>query len=448
MATLNTRIVKNNVAKETTFEGAKAVTFNEKKQLERAVLSTLLWENTFYENGVAIADRISNLVKTNKVEDVIEVALNAKFMAKLRHIPLFVIRELFRRKEARLAAGTVLSELITRPDDATEFLAMWWKDNKDEPLAKQAKKALAESLSKFDVYQLQKYKKENSSVSLRDVFRLVHPKPKTKEQADMWGKVVNQSVGTADTWETALSAGANKKETFERLSSEKKLGGLALLRNLRNMKQSGMDIGEIKKLILSIKTDKLFPTQLISAYRHNIEFAKELETLFLQLFTNRPRVKGSTAVLVDISGSMVGAKVSSKSEIDRLDAATGLAAIAREMFEDIDVFSFDTSCRQIPATRGFSLMEAIKRSGGGGTNIGLAIEKALSTRKYDRIIVITDEQSSDTVSELPFGTKGYMMNVAQYQNGVGYGNCWTRIDGWSDNVLDYIIEYEKFSQQD
>lgn len=442
MATLNTRANARSTTGAVTYNGAPAVTFNNKKMLERAVLSTLLWEDTFYESGVDIAQRIGELVKLNTVEDVIDVALRGKYMGKLRHVPLFVIRELFRRKEARLAAGTVLSELVTRPDDATEFLAMWWKTNKDEPLAKQAKVGLSNGLAKFDLYQLQKYKKNNAQIGLRDVFRLVHPKPKTAEQAAMWGALVKDEIGVADTWETALSAGADKKETFERLTRENKLGGLAVLRNLRNMKQAGMDMGEIKQAILKVKTDKLWPTQLISAYRHNPEFAKELETLFLNLFANREKFKGSTAVLVDISGSMDTA-LAAKGEVNRIDAAAGLAAIAREMFEDVDVYAFHDTCKEVANLRGFGMIDKINAMPRGGTNIGAAVRYATAKRKYDRVVIFTDEQSSDRV-DLPKDTKGYMMNVAAYRNGIGYGD-WVRIDGWSDNVLDYIVEYEKFS---
>jgi hypothetical protein len=57
--------------------------------------------------------------------------------------------------------------------------------------------------------------------------------------------------------------------------------------------------------------------------------------------------------------------------------------------------------------------------------------------RLDRLIVVTDEQSHDPVPQL----KGYMINVASNQNGVGYGQ-WVHIDGWSDKVLDYIVKYE------
>jgi hypothetical protein len=60
--------------------------------------------------------------------------------------------------------------------------------------------------------------------------------------------------------------------------------------------------------------------------------------------------------------------------------------------------------------------------------------------RYDRIIVITDEQAHDSVPE-PKG-HGYVINVASYRNGVGYGS-WLHIDGWSEAVIDYISSFEE-----
>ena len=60
--------------------------------------------------------------------------------------------------------------------------------------------------------------------------------------------------------------------------------------------------------------------------------------------------------------------------------------------------------------------------------------------KFDRIVVVTDEQSHDRVPA-PKG-KGYMINVASAKNGVGYGS-WAHIDGWSEAVVEYIRELER-----
>ena len=38
--------------------------------------------------------------------------------------------------------------------------------------------------------------------------------------------------------------------------------------------------------------------------------------------------------------------------------------------------------------------------------------------------------------------RGYMVNVASNQNGVGFGD-WVRITGWSEAVVSYIHELEK-----
>ena len=47
-------------------------------------------------------------------------------------------------------------------------------------------------------------------------------------------RLIEGELKTPDTWEVALSSGADKKQAWERLLREKKLGGLALLRNLRS----------------------------------------------------------------------------------------------------------------------------------------------------------------------------------------------------------------------
>jgi len=38
-------------------------------------------------------------------------------------------------------------------------------------------------------------------------------------------------------------------------------------------------------------------------------------------------------------------------------------------------------------------------------------------------------------------SKAYMINVATYQHGVGYGP-WNRIDGFSEAILEYILQLE------
>ena len=71
-------------------------------------------------------------------------------------------------------------------------------------------------------------------------------------------------------------------------------------------------------------------------------------------------------------------------------------------------------------------------------------EVARESGAYDRLVVITDEQAHDAVPG-PRG-RGYMINVASNRNGVGYDK-WTHIDGFSEAVVDYIVELERAAVQ-
>ena len=144
-------------------------------------------------------------------------------------------------------------------------------------------------------------------------------------------------------------------------------------------------------------------------------------------------------MLVDVSGSMT-APLSKRSEMQRTDAAYGLAVLVREIAGKVGVYSFSDRVVEVPTRRGFALRDAIEASQPhNGTLLGNAVERLNKDERYDRLIVITDEQAHDTVPQ-PKG-KGYVINVASYKNGVGYGK-WTHIDGWSESVIEYIRALE------
>jgi predicted metal-dependent peptidase len=151
-----------------------------------------------------------------------------------------------------------------------------------------------------------------------------------------------------------------------------------------------------------------------------------------------PPLPGRTVVLVDVSGSMTDT-LSAKSDLTRMDAAATLASIVPG---DVRVFTFSSALVECPPYKGMAGVEFIKNSQEHtSTALGSAVDLINRNVPHDRMIVITDEQSADSV-EPPACLNGYMINVASYQNRVGYGN-WTRIDGFSENVLRWIAEHEK-----
>ena len=330
-----------------------------------------------------------------------------------------------------------LEHVIQRADELAEFVAIYWKDGR-APLSAQVKKGLAAAFPKFDEYQLAKYDR-GGPIKLRDVLFLSHAKPRDAAQASVWKKLVWGRLAGPDTWEVALSSGADKREAWERLLREQKLGALALLRNLRNMREAGVDESFVLPALGAMSTSRVLPFRFLAAARYAPQWEEALEHAMLKSLADQPKLGGRTIVLVDVSGSMT-APLSRRSEMQRTDAAYGLAVLVREICEKVAVYSFSDRVVEIPARRGFALRDAIDASQPhSGTSLGNALELLNKNERYNRLIVITDEQAHDRVPA-PKGN-GYVINVASYQNGVGYGK-WTHIDGWSDSVVEYIRTLE------
>lgn len=431
-----------------THEGAPSVRVAPIDALRRSVLSYLLWEDNFYENGVSIADRIAKLVDQCDKHDVLQLAIQARNDMHLRHVPLMLIRTLLQSlNEDKLYAGdevgNTLVEIIQRPDEMGEFLTLYWGNSdrqasKHRSLPKQVKRGLGMAFRKFDEYQLAKYNRPDG-IKLKDVLFMVHAKPKDNAQAEMWKRLVDGKLSTPDTWEVALSGGANKCETFVRLLTENKLGYMALLRNLRNMFDAGVPRTLVEHALKrGAEKSKALPFRFIAAARAVPAWEQMLDEAMQLSMGGMERMSGRNIVLVDVSGSMRD-KLSSKSDITRQDAANALAALIRGICDDAIVYSFSDNAKLVPARTGMALMDAINASQRhNGTYLGQAIQQIHQRElTYDRIIVITDEQSADAIGSPQGRGKGYIVNVAPYQNGIQNGT-WTRINGFSEAVLRYI----------
>jgi hypothetical protein len=419
--------------------------------LRRSVLSCMLWEDEFYEDGVQIAGRIRELVPRVEAAKVAALAVEARERMKLRHVPLLLVREMARHATHRGLVSETLTRVIQRADELAEFVAIYWAGGK-QPLSAQVKKGLAAAFGKFDEYALAKYDRANV-VRLRDVLFLSHARPNDATQAELWKRLAQNGLTTPDTWEVALSAvgrnGECKREAWERLLAEHKLGALAVLRNLRNMREAGVNEELVASALTVLKTDRVLPFRFLAAARHAPQWESALEQAMFRAVAGRDmRLAGHTVLLVDVSGSMES-PIARQSEMRRADAACGLAILLREIAEKVSIYTFSESARLVPARRGMALRDAIDKSQPhAGTYLGLALRHVEEDCRagYDRLVVITDEQSHDQV-RAPLGRnqkrgRGYVINVTSNRNGVGYGE-WTHIDGWSEAVVDYIAELER-----
>jgi hypothetical protein len=425
-----------------TFEGAPGfVGLKPIDLLRRSVLSCLLWEDEFYESGESIADRIRKYAGLVSTEELAALAVEARSVHHLRRVPLLMLVELAKR------GGPIVGETITktlqRADEPAEFLALYWKDGK-RPLSKQVKIGLAGALRKFNAYQLAKYNRDGK-VKLRDVLFLTHAKPADEAQALLWKQLAQNELPSPDTWEVELSAGKGKQETFTRLLQEKKLGYLALLRNLRNMTQAGVDESLVSEALLAREgAQRVLPFRYIAAARACPMLEPAIDGALMASLSEARALPGRTIVLVDVSGSM-GSQLSGKSDLTRMDAAAALAVLIQG---DLRIFTFSNQVVEVPPRRGMAGVDAvIKSQQHGGTELAKAVTKVNWYYPHDRLIVITDEQATGERLPDPKAPLAYMINVASYKNGVGYGK-WTHLDGFSEGVIRWIHAYEESLEPD
>lgn len=437
--------------------GAKAAKQDAESLLRRAVLCSLLWENLAYEDGRANSDNIAALIPLVDAQVVADIALEARLKQKLRHVPLFIACEMLKHSNHKALVADLLPKIITRADQMSDMLAIYWKSNPDAALAAQLKKGLAACFNKFSEYELAKYDR-NGAIKLRDVMFLVHPKPIDQSKEVLFKKIADRTLDTPDTWEVALSTGNDKRATWERLINENKLGALAFLRNLRNMQDVGVNHHIIRKGFAQVKSPMLLPLNFLAALEYAPSYKKEIETLMFATYAQLPKLPGYTVFIVDVSGSM-GNTISSKSKYKRLDVAKAMALLAVNQCEQIDIFCTAGSDGQgkhstaqiTHPSLGFDLFDQItqqeRRLGGGGIFTRQCLEyiQPLLKQQPDRIIVFSDSQDCDRGNKIPnpFGVHNYIVDVSAHRNGINYQGKWTaEVSGWSEHFLTYISAME------
>lgn len=464
-------------------EGTVANRINPLQQLIRSVMSCMLWEGNFYEEGKDIAQRIGELVHAVPLRAAAAVAKEARNKMHLRHVPLLVCRYMANHpqltSEPRVVS-TTLAEVIQRPDELTEFLAIYWKDGKC-PLSKQVKLGLAKAFQKFNEYQLAKYNRDKD-IKLRDVLFLCHSKPadgqgnwtKAERRALtegkpcqrelfepgelLYGRLIYDQLASPETWENRLSRGEDKAEVFELLMGAQELGDLAFLRNLRNMVESGVPHHRIVAYGDSRRWGRVLPFRFIAAARVMPQMEPELERWMFKCLENSSQLPGRTAIVIDTSPSMWMDRISAHSELSRFDAAAALAILLREVCEEVRIYAFNERAYAVPPRRGFALRDALAATKGQASCGGLGVKAAMRDG-YDRIVVLTDGQwhSDNGTSYIPVHEApakkvipkaivecSYLIDVSGNKNGIGYAD-WLHIDGFSEAVVDYILAHEQLA---
>lgn len=477
-----------------THGGAPASKEAAEKELVRTVSCCLLWEDSYYESGSSIAKRIEELSKEVPLGFLAGLAVRARTELKLRHVPLFLCLQMLGKKDADVAdvvgrlrkakeekdqekvaklrerlresaaaRNTVcetIAEVIRRPDELTEILALWWKDGRRK-VPRQLKYGIAKAFRKFDEYRLAKWDRAGA-VKLRDALFISHAKPKDEAQAALWKRLVEGDLATPETWEVLCSKGMPKKDVFTKLITEDKLGYMALLANLRNCEESGVDRAIVEKALLDgAEGSWALPYRFLTAAKYAPQLEPALDKAMVKAASALPKMAGRTLLVVDLSGSM-GGRLGGKTEMTRVDAACALSILLREQAEDITVYATagdDTARRHatahVPPRHGFGLADAIRSKspeiGGGGIFLKQCldfIDGQEKGAKFDRVIAITDEQDCDTkvaASEAKkLGRFNYILNLGVYEPAMPVaGSGWIRVSGFAERVADWMMAEEK-----
>jgi hypothetical protein len=265
---------------------------------------------------------------------------------------------------------------------------------------------------------------------------------------------------------------------WEELVASRKMGYMAMLRNLRNILTAGAGrqtveaacdfIGDAER----VRNSKQLPFRFLSAYRETKDVdspdtqrvVDALESAVLASAANINGFDADTSVLLacDVSGSMFS-PISPKSKVKSYDIGLLLAMLLRNRCRNVIAGMFGDTWKTI-AIPGKGILSAVdvmyRREGevGYSTNGYKVIDWLIGQRiKIDKVMMFTDcqmwnsrydgssfEKSWDRYKKIAPDAKLYLFDLS------GYGNSPLRmtredvvlISGWSDKVFDVLQALE------
>lgn len=449
-------------------EGGLAFELDPRTRLYTRVASALMGEKKFYKTAQSADQAL--LADVRAVADidpefVLRLAAYTRQVLNLRSVATVLLVEAAAIPSAKPYVRRWTPDIVRRADEPAEAIAFWVKrhgaigaggpQGGDHAFPNCLAKGLADALRRFDEYQFAKYDRE-SSVKLRDVLRIVRPKPTTPTQAALYRYLVRGDIDAELLPKLAAKAQLLRKEAFDAEARDlaakahatwevltSKFGTsaeiwnslhlpfMAGIRNLANLMRNGADEALDRVIAMlrdpnHVRRSKQLPFRFLSAYRAidpaeadpdgwrqtaeadqriagHPRRAAVLEAVLSALessVTNLPHLGGVTFVTADNSASMTQ-PISERSTVRHIDIANLLAAIAHHMSDEAICSVFGDSHRVVPVVRKDSIVTNMRRL--AGTNVGhstnawLAIRHLRETKtRVDRIILFSDMQCYST----------------------------------------------------
>ncbi|RVW09998.1 TROVE domain-containing protein [Prescottella agglutinans] len=429
-----------------THDGGSWRSTDPRTELYLLTVTNLVREDTFPEAGATHDDRYRQLVRQLSVSDPEWVAGFLRWLRSDAHMRSAALVGAAEFTRARLDAGEhgysrqVVGSVLQRADEPGEMLA-YWRATFGRKLPQPIKRGVADAVAKlYTERALLKYDTPSHGYRFGDVLDLVHPAPRSDQQADLFTHALDRRHGrdreipptletvqaradlmavpvpdrpllltapavaprfgpAAMTWEAVagwLQTPLDRR-TWEALIP--RMGYIGLLSNLRNFDEAGVsddvasNVAERLQDPEQVARSRQLPLRLLSACNsvRSVRWSAALERA-LELSLDRvPRLSGRTLVLLDTAGRDRSAH--------RRDAATVFGLALARRAERADVVSFGTAGGVFPMHPGESLIGTVHRWAAAGHLRGDGTDTAPATAEFfdghDRVVVLTDAQAAD-----------------------------------------------------
>lgn len=397
------------------------------------ILNTYMLQDTYYKSATEFLAEFSELISKIALADP-EFVAKAIVYSRCHASGLRTINQVASVLALPFLSGTSYAKLlyssfdkknkkggmIYRPDDMKAILDTYKTLGGKGIMPNSMKKAFRKAIEGLDTYSLLKYKKD-----IIDVANLVHPNPNNSnatvevdgEKISTITAIMRGAKVSADTWEVGLSdvgqvvkefelsdeekaeaLKQGKNAVFSDLLKENKLGYLAAIRNINNIVNNDSD-GETTKILANLISDstmirkaKIMPQQLANAYLYggnNTLIRENLNKAIEGAMANfKEAITGNVAVVLDVSGSMGGVR----------KEAAFITAILYQALGTSDLYTFSHYADMVkPLYYDFKMLyeTILGYFTGSGTNLRLALDMIRkSGKKYDRIIIISDNEAN------------------------------------------------------
>lgn len=379
-----------------------------------SILATSFMSDQYYRRAQDTLARLNELLDIVDPLFAAKAAVYARSHFHTRTVTHVMAGELSIRVKGEPWMRRFIERVVERPDDMMEILAYYQqRTGQRRPIPNAMKKGLASAFDKFDTYRLAKYRGTSKDVSLIDVVNLVHPRP-VDGNREALEALVADTLRSSDTWESmltqagqdagdAVAAAAAKSEVWAELVNERKIGYMALLRNLRNiLEQSPETVDAALELLVDEKLvhgSKVLPFRYLTALNAvqdtdgSRDVVRALSRALDIAVDNVPKLDGSTVVVIDSSGSM-GGGLSAKSQATHRMVASLLGAVFAKR-NDADIMLFADDAISLPYNPDDSTLTIANAAASGnpighGTNFPSIFERMKSS--YDRVIILSDMQ--------------------------------------------------------